>query len=138
MGNDKDRNDKDRKKTIRRHTDLEVYPKAFAAAMRIFELTKSFPKEERYSLTDQIRRSSRSICANIGEAWRKRRYQAAWISKLGDSEGEATETQVWLQFSVECGYLSRDIGAGLYAEYDAILGMLVNMITHPEEWCFVS
>jgi four helix bundle protein len=123
----------ERKKTIRRHTDLEVYRRAFAAAMRIFELTKNFPKEERYSLTDQIRRSSRSVCTNIGEAWRKRRYQAAWISKLSDSEGEAA---IWLQFSVECGYLSRETGAELYTEYDAILGMLVDMTTHPEEWCF--
>ncbi|HEV2664032.1 MAG TPA: four helix bundle protein, partial [Blastocatellia bacterium] len=114
MGNDKFGENSERKKTIRRHTDLEVYRRAFAAAMRIFELTKSFPKEEIYSLTDQIRRSSRSVCANIGEAWRKRRYQAAWISKLSDSEGEAAETQVWLQFSVECGYLSRDTGAELY------------------------
>ena len=82
------------KKPLRRHTDLEVYKKAFAAAMRVFELSKLFPREEKYSLTDQIRRSSRSVCANFGEAWRKRRYPAAWISKLGDSEAEACETQV--------------------------------------------
>lgn len=121
-------------KRIRRHTDLEVYQRAFAAAMNIFTLSKRFPKEERYSLTDQIRRSSRSVCANLGEGWRKRRYEAAWISKLGDSEAEAAETQVWLQFSVECGYLSRTKGTELYKEYDAILGMLVKMITHPEDW----
>jgi len=138
MGNDTSSKSNERKKTIRRHTDLEGYQRAFAAAMRIFELTRSFPREERYSLIDQIRRSSRSVCANIGEAWRKRRYQAAWISKLGDSEAEAAETQVWLQFSVECGYLSREIGTELYAEYDAILGMLVSMIVHPEDWCFES
>ena len=128
--------DQDRrsKKTIRRHTDLEVYQRAFAAAMKIFELSKGFPKEEKYSLTDQIRRSSRSVCSNIGEAWRKRRYEGAWISKLGDSEAESAETQVWLQFSVECSYLSREVGTELYKEYDAILGMLVNMIIHPEEW----
>jgi len=138
MGDAKSSKSTERKKTIRRHTDLEVYQRAFAAAMRNFELTKSFPKEEIYSLTNQIRRSSRSVCANIGEAWRKRRYQAAWISKLSDSEAEATETQVWLQFSVECGYLTREIGAELYTEYDAISGMLVDMITHPEEWCFES
>lgn len=122
------------KKVIRRHTDLEVYTKAFAAAMRIYELSKSFPREEKYSLTDQIRRSSRSVCANLGEAWRKRRYPAAWISKLGDSEAEACETQVWLQFCVECEYLAPDTGKELYREYDAVLGMLVNMISHPEEW----
>ncbi|MDX2042073.1 MAG: four helix bundle protein [Acidobacteriota bacterium] len=113
---------------------MEVYIKAFAAAMRIYDLSKSFPREEKYSLTDQIRRSSRSVCANLGEAWRKRRYPAAWISKLGDSEAEACETQVWLQFCVECGYLTPEIGKELYREYDAILGMLVNMITHPEDW----
>ncbi len=126
--------DREGKKVLRRHTDLEVYKKAFAAAMRIFELSKSFPKEERYSLTDQIRRSSRSVCANLGEAWRKRRYPAAWVSKLGDSEAEATETQVWLQFCVECGYIIPETGKEIYKEYDAILGMLVNMITHPEDW----
>jgi four helix bundle protein len=119
----------DRKQVIRRHTDLEVYKRAFAAAMRIFELTKTFPKEERYSLTDQIRRSSRSVAANTAEAWRKRRYEGAWISKLGDSEAEAAETQTWLQFSVECGYLEKAVGVELYQEYDAILGMLVNMLT---------
>lgn len=124
------------KKQIRRHTDLDVYCKAFAAAMKIFELTKSFPKEERYSLTDQIRRSSRSVCANIGEAWRKRRYAAAWVSKLTDSEAEATETQIWIQFSVECGYMNHEEGTELYTEYDSITGMLVNMSTHPEDWTF--
>lgn len=128
---DKERVDK---KPVRRHTDLEVYKKAFAAAMRVFELSKLFPREEKYSLTDQIRRSSRSVCANLGEAWRKRRYPAAWVSKLGDSEAEACETQVWIQFCVECGYLTPETGKELYKEYDAILGMLVNMITHPQEW----
>jgi four helix bundle protein len=113
MGNDECNKYNERKKAIRRHTDLEVYQRAFAAAMRIFELTKNFPKEERYSLIDQIRRSSRSVCANVGEAWRKRRYEAAWISKLGDSEAEVTEAQIWIQFSVECGYLSRDTATEL-------------------------
>ncbi len=87
------------------HRDLEVYQKALEAAMRIFELSKSFPKEEVYSLTNQIRRSSRSICANLAEAWRKRRYEAAFIAKLTDVEGEAAETQVWLEFSMKCGYI---------------------------------
>src|SRR6266540_2306274 len=92
---------------ITSHRDLEVYKRAFRAAMRIFELSKSFPKEETYSLTDQIRRSSRSVCSNIAEAWRKRRYEAAFVSKLNDAESEAAESQVWLQFSVECEYLDR-------------------------------
>ena len=84
-------------KKISVHRDLEVYKKAFGAAMQIFELSKAFPKEETYSLTDQIRRSSRSVCANLAEAWRKRRYEKAFISKLSDSESEAAETQVWLE-----------------------------------------
>lgn len=87
---------------IVRHQDLEVYKKAFAAAMRIFEISKTFPKEETYSLTDQIRRSSRSVCANLAEAWRKRRYKAAFVSKLNDSEGESAETQTWIEFAVSC------------------------------------
>jgi four helix bundle protein len=87
------------RKKIVTHRDLEVYQKAFAAAMRIFELSKSFPKEELYSLTDQIRRSSRSVCANMAEGWRKRRYEKAFASKFSDAEGEAAETQVWLEFA---------------------------------------
>ncbi len=124
----------EKKKQIVKHTDLEVYQKAFAAAMQIFELSKTFPAEERYSLTDQARRSSRSVCANLAEAWRKRRYPANWISKLSDCEAEAAETQIWIQFAVECAYLDRATGATLYKEYDAIIGMLVTMINHPENW----
>ena len=96
---------------IQKHTELEVYKKAFAVAMEIFEVSKAFPKEETYSLTDQVRRSSRSVCANLAEAWRKRRYEAAFISKLSDCESEAAETQVWLQFAVECGYVDRERAA---------------------------
>ena len=121
-------------RTIKTHRDLDVYQMAFEAAMRIFELTKSFPREETYSLTDQIRRSSRSVPANIAEAWRKRRYQAAFVAKLNDAEAEAAETQVWLEFSVECGYLDREIAHELYTTYDNILGKLVNMIVRPESW----
>jgi len=122
------------RKNINSHFDLEVYMRAFAAAMRIFELSKGFPLEERYSLTDQIRRSSRSVCANIAEAWRKRRYPAHWVSKLSDSEAEAAETQTWIAFAAECGYLKRETAAELHNEYNAIIGMLVNMIRHPENW----
>lgn len=122
------------KTKIRSHRDLEVYKRAFAAAMRIFRASKTFPPEERYSLTDQIRRSSRSVCANIAEAWRKRRYPAAFIAKLSDAEGEAAETQVWLEFSVKCGYMNRDEAAELYSEYEQIIRMLVDMINHPESW----
>lgn len=119
---------------IRVHTELEVYQKAFTAAMEVFELSKRFPKEEIYSLTDQIRRSSRSVCANLAEAWRKRRYERAFISKLSDCEAEAAETQVWLEFAVKCGYLDRDAAATLYKAYDEMLGTIVGMITHPETW----
>ncbi|HZF41306.1 MAG TPA: four helix bundle protein, partial [Blastocatellia bacterium] len=94
------------KKKITRHAELEVYQKALAAAMKIFEFSKSFPVEEKYSLTDQVRRSSRSVCANQAEACRKRIYSAHFASKLNDSEAEAAETQTWIQFAVECGYLS--------------------------------
>src|SRR5829696_9224743 len=95
---------------VQSHTDMEVYKKAIEAAMELFELSKRFPREEIYSLTDQLRRSSRSVCANLAEAWRKRRYRAAFISKLSDAEAEAAETQVWIQFAVRCGYLDRNTG----------------------------
>src|SRR5512143_2029880 len=90
---------------IRHFRELDVYQLAMETAMEIFDLTKSFPLEEKYSLTDQVRRSSRSVCANIAEAWRKRRYSAAFISKLSDAEAEAAETGVWLELAVRCGYL---------------------------------
>ena len=119
---------------ITRHTELEVFQRAFETAMRIFECTKRFPREEMYSLTDQIRRSSRSVAANITEAWRKRRYQAAFISKLNDAEAEAAESQTWLQFAHRCGYLSATASAELIEEYESILRMLVSMITHADKW----
>jgi four helix bundle protein len=119
---------------IVKHTDLKVYQQARDAARRIFDLSRKFPKEEQYSLTDQIRRCSRSVCGNLAEAWRKRRYPNAFVSKLNDSEGEAAETQVWLEFAVECKYVDRDDAATLYRDYDKILGMLVTMINGPENW----
>jgi four helix bundle protein len=119
---------------IQEHTDLEVYRKAFDGAMLIFEVTKKFPKEETYSLTDQIRRSSRSVCANLAEAWRKRRYRAAFVSKLSDAESEASETQVWLQFATSCEYIERDRSGTLYQTYDEIIRMLVSMINKPQFW----
>jgi four helix bundle protein len=121
-------------KKIVTHRDLEVYCKAFDAAMQLFELSNGFPKEETYSLTDQVRRSSRSVCANLAEAWRKRRYEAAFISKLSDSESEAAETQVWIEFAVKCGYLERERALILYQGYDEVLRMLVAMINSPESW----
>jgi four helix bundle protein len=119
---------------IQRHTELDVYKKALDASMRIFEISKAFPKEETYSLTDQIRRSSRSVYANLAEAWRKRRYEAAFKSKLSDSESEAAETQVWLEFAVKCGYVERDRATDLYQAYDEVLRMLVSMIHSSESW----
>jgi four helix bundle protein len=119
---------------VKLHQDLEVYQLAFAAAMETFELSKKFPVEERYSLTDQIRRSSRSVCANLAEAWRKRRYKAAFIAKLSDCEAEAAETQVWIEFAVKCNYLDREIGRKIYKEYDLIIGKLVKMIHSASDW----
>jgi four helix bundle protein len=123
-------------KPIRKHTDLEVYQRGQDVAMKIFNYSKLFPKEERYSLTDQIRRSSRSVCGNLAEGWRKRRYPQAFISKLTDSEAEAAETQSWLEFAVKCGYLDRDHGATLYREYDRTIAMLVKMVTNVDDWSF--
>lgn len=125
-------------KMVVRHQDLEVYKIAFEVAMEIFELSKSFPKEETYSLTDQIRRASRSVCTNIAEAWRKRRYETAFVSKLNDAEGEAAETQTWLEFSVRCGYLDRDIGRKLFRTYDEVISMLVGMINNANSWVLPS
>lgn len=119
---------------VRRHRDLDAYKLAFEAAMQIFELSRKFPVEERYSLTDQIRRSSRSVCANLAEAWRKRRYQAAFVAKLSDCEAEAAETQTWIEFAVRCNYLDAETGRVLYQTYDQILGKLVNMIANSSRW----
>ena len=123
---------------IKVHTELEVYQLGLEAAMQVFVLSKTFPREETYSLTDQMRRSSRSVCANIAEAWRKRRYPAAFVSKLSDAEAEAAETQVWLQFAVKCSYLESEPARTLYATYDQIIGKLVIMIQHPEQWTLPS
>jgi four helix bundle protein len=119
---------------IRHFRDLEVYQLAMESAMGIFEASKKFPAEEKYSLTDQIRRSSRSVCANIAEAWRKRRYPNAFVSKLSDAEAESAETQVWLEFAVKCGYLDQAITNKLEEDYDHIMGKLVNMMNRPEDW----
>jgi four helix bundle protein len=120
------------------HRDLQVYKRAFMAAMQIFELSKRFPKEETYSLTDQIRRSSRSVCANLAEAWRKRRYQAAFVSKLNDVEAEAVETQSRLEFAVACSHLASSVGEDLQQMYEKIIRTLVGMINHSESWVIPS
>lgn len=122
------------KKKIVNHRDLDVYERAFDAAMTIYALSQTFPVEERYSLTDQIRRSSRSVCSNLAEGWRRRRYQGAFMDKLSIAEGEAAETQVWLEFSVECGYCAKEPARELYQTYAGIIATLVGMINHPETW----
>ncbi len=114
--------------------DLRVYQMAMEAAMEIFQITKSFPPEERYSLVDQIRRSSRSVCTNIAEAWRKRRYKAAFISKLSDSESEACETQVWLEFAHKCKYMDKVMQDKLDNTYDYIIAQIVRMIDDVGKW----
>ena len=123
---------------IQTHLDLEVYRLSFDTAMEIFGVTKSFPKEELYSLTDQIRRSSRSVSSNIAEAFRKRRYEKAFISGLCTAEGEAAETQVWLEFSLNCNYIVKDTYVLLFEKYDHMLAMIVNMIRNPSRWTFES
>jgi len=119
---------------ITSHRELEVYARSFDAAMAIFDASRMFPNEERYSLTDQIRRSSRSVSANVAEAWRKRRYEAAFVSKLSDAEAEAAETQVWIEFAVRCQYLPAAEGRRLYRPYNDILRTLVGMIHHSKSW----
>jgi four helix bundle protein len=122
------------KKTTRHFRDLDVYQNRLASGLRVYDLSKKFPSEEKYSLTDQIRRSSRSVCANIAEAWRKRRYQAAFVSKLSDAEGEAAETQVHLEFAFHHRYLSRDEFLSIDDAYEKICAQLVGMIDKPEKW----
>jgi four helix bundle protein len=130
-----------KKEAIKSHEELEVYKMAFDVAMKVFEMSKKFPMEEKYSLTDQIRRSSRSVCANLAEAWRKRRYVAAFVAKLNDCvrgacrrQSEAAETQTWIKFAVKCDYLNVEIGRELYGTYNQVLGILVTIINNPSPW----
>ena len=120
---------------IRYHWELDVYKLSIQAAMAVFESTKIFPREETYSLTDQIRRSSRSVSGQIAEAWRRRKYEAAFVNKLNEAEGEAAETQTWLEYSVRCAYLSAKQGREIHRLYDRILGKLTNMGNRPDQWC---
>lgn len=119
---------------IRSHRELKVYKKSFESAMKIFKLSKSFPKEEIYSLTDQIRRSSRSVSSNISEAFRRRKYPKSFSNKLNESEAEAAETQNWLDFALNCEYIDYKIHQEINLEYEFIIGMLVNMQRYPEKW----
>jgi four helix bundle protein len=114
--------------------DLKVYQKAFKLAMDIFNLTKSFPNEEKYELTSQIRRSSRSVCSSIAEAYRKRKYPAHFVSKTTDADMENSETQVWLDFALSCKYISKEIYSKLKAESEEVGKMLNHMIENPDKY----
>lgn len=120
---------------VRHFRELRVYREAFDATMRIFECSTNWPKEERYALTDQIRRSSRSVCEQIAEAWRKRRYIAHFRSKLTDADSETAETQAWLEFALRCGYISQEVFNELDHAYEKVSGGLVNMMAHADQWC---
>ena len=122
------------KQEVRTFRDLRVYQAAMDLAMEIFELTKNFPKEETYSLVDQMRRSSRSVCTNLSEAWRKRRYRAAFVSKLSDSETESAETQVLLEFVFRCCYIEEETFEELDDRYEHVLSQLVRMIMGADKW----
>jgi four helix bundle protein len=115
--------------------DLIVYQKAFGLAMEIFEISKTFPKEEKYSLTDQIRRSSISVATNIAEVWAKKMYQKHFVSKLSDSLGEEYETEVWLSFSIDCKYIELSKYDYFFREYEEVRKMLISMINAPEKFC---
>jgi four helix bundle protein len=115
--------------------DLIVYQKAYKLAMEIFEISKSFPKEEKYSLTDQMRRSSRSVTSCIAESWAKRRYEKSFVNKLTDSLGEENETEAWLDYSKDCKYIQEEIHKTLLSEYDEVRKMLISMINNADKWC---
>ncbi len=116
------------------YKDLKVFRLSYKLAMDIFEITKTFPKEERYSLVDQIRRSSRSIPSNISEAWKRRFYPKMFVSKIIDAAGEAGETEVWLDFSKDCGYLPVESYENLSSGYDEVNRMLYGMMDKPEKF----
>jgi len=115
--------------------DLETYQKARQQSQNIFRLTQRFPKEETYSLTDQIRRSSRAVCAMLAEAWARRRYEAAFVNKLNQALAEAMETQSWLDAALDCGYIDADTHDTLDTEWERIGGKLNRMIQHAESFC---
>jgi four helix bundle protein len=123
---------------IKSAKDLIVYQKAYALAMEIFEITRKFPVEEKYSLIDQIRRSSRSVCTNLREAWAKRKYEAYFVSKLTDADGENGETETWLDFAYECGYLSKDDHGAFTEKCHEVGAMLGSMINEPSSFILRS
>jgi len=115
--------------------ELIVYQKAYKLAMEVFKLSEEFPKEERYSLSDQIRRSSRSVTSNIAEAWAKRRYIKSFVSKLTDSLGEEFETECWLDYARDCAYISISDHDNLISKYEEVRRILISIINNPEVWC---
>lgn len=127
-----------KKALIASYRDLDVYKMAMEGVIRIFELTTTFPPEEKFSLVDQIRCSSRSVCPNIGEAWRKRKYEAAFVSKLSDAETEAAETQGWAEVACHCGYWDSKVFRSVDEHYDHVIGKLVRMRENPHPWLIVT
>ena len=121
-------------KLIKHHWELDVYKLAMEMSGQVFQLSKGFPKEEIYSLTDQIRRSSRSVSAQIAEAWRRRKYEAVFVNKLNEAEGEAAETQTWLEHAVQCGYAPVSVARSIHRQCNQILGKLVNMGNNSSAW----
>src|SRR2546426_7212051 len=119
---------------VRYYRELDVYQNGMNLAMKVFELTKHWPSEERFNLTDQIRRSSRSVCTNLAEAWRKRRYKAAFVAKLSDSETEAAETQVSAEIAMRCRYWDEKTFREIDQSYEKVLGQIVKMADQPEKW----
>jgi len=115
--------------------DLDVYQNSLQLAVEIHQFCKMFPKEERYSLADQMRRASRSVCANISEAWRKRRYKAAFMAKLSDSETEAAEMQCWLDISLKLSYMNEEIYKDFDKRYEKVISQIVSMIRDADRWC---
>ncbi|MFW5793792.1 MAG: four helix bundle protein [Bacteroidota bacterium] len=120
---------------ITSHRELKVYRLSFDLGMELFAITKAFPKEEKYSLTDQIRRSSRSITSNISEAWAKKKYIKSFVYKLTDSLGEEYETENWLEYSKDCKYIDRETYDRMMKEYEEIRKMLISMINNPDKFC---
>ena len=126
---------KGKSKRLNSVRDLDVYNIAFEAAMTIFKISKTFPKDEKYALTDQVRRSSRSVCANLAEGWRKRKYQAVFINKLLDAAQEAAETQTWLDFALHCGYIDNNVFREIYEKYEHVFAMLHTMEKKANAFC---
>ncbi len=120
---------------IRSVRDLKVYKLAFEMAMRIYKISSDFPAAEKYALTDQVRRSSRSVCSNLAEGWRKRRYKAVFINKLSDAAQEAAETQTWLEFALACGYISQDLFEDLDKQYEQVFAMLFGLEKKADSFC---